>query len=180
MKMRIVQTGLMLFILLSVLYPLSTSIAELKIGENAPEFKATDQEGKIVDLSDLRGKWVVLYFYPKDFTPGCTIEAKQFTELYEDFLKANALVYGISTDGKERHCDFRDRYKLKVPLIPDQERKIMSLYGVKVFLGFASRDTVVIDPSGKIAKIYRKASAIRNPKEALDFIKDSSKGGTIL
>lgn len=180
MKSRIVQIGLMFCILLSPLYPFSTARAELKVGESAPEFRAADQQGKTVDLSDLRGKWVVLYFYPKDFTPGCTIEAKRFTELYEDFLKTNALVYGISTDGKERHCDFIDRYKLKVPLIPDQEHKIMSLYGVKIFLGFASRDTVVIGPSGKIARVYRKASAIKNPKEVLDFIKDSSKGGTIL
>jgi peroxiredoxin Q/BCP len=170
MRKIITAVSLILFIL----YPFSKSRAELKIGETAPEFKATDLNGKPVDLNGLRGKWVVLYFYPKDDTPGCTIEAKQFTRLYEDFLKANALVYGISTDTKESHCDFRDKYKLKVPLIPDEKHGIMSLYGVKVFLGFASRNTIVIDPSGKIAKIYRKVSPAQNPKEVLDFINGNS------
>jgi peroxiredoxin Q/BCP len=163
--------GLTIFILL---YPLFTSKAELKIGEVAHVFKATDHEGKTVDLSDLKGKWVVLYFYPKDDTPGCTIEAKQFTELYEEFLKINALVYGVSADTKESHCDFRDKYKLKVPLIPDEEHKIMSLYDVKVSGGFASRDTIIIDPLGKIAKVYRKVNPIGHAKEVLDFIKDNS------
>lgn len=170
MKKIITALGLIFFILC----PFSKSKAELKVGETAPEFRATDLDGKTVDLNSLRGKWVVLYFYPKDDTPGCTIEAKQFTRLYEDFLNANALVYGISTDTKESHCDFRDKYKLKVPLIPDEKHTIMSLYGVRAFLGFASRDTVVIDPSGKIAKIYRKVSPSKNPKEVLDFIKGNS------
>ncbi len=170
MRKIVTAISLMFFIL----YPFSKSKAELKIGETAPEFKATDLDGKTVDLNGLRGKWVVLYFYPKDDTPGCTIEAKQFTGVYEDFLKANALVYGISTDTKESHCDFRDKYKLKVPLIPDEKHSIMSLYGVKVFLGFASRDTIVVHPSGKIAKIYRKVNPAQHPKEVLDFIKGNS------
>ena len=171
MRRMIVPIGLMFFILL---YPLFTSNAELKVGEAAPEFKATDLDGKDVDLNSLRGKWVVLYFYPKDDTPGCTIEAKQFTELYGDFLKANALVYGVSADTKESHCDFRDKYSLKIPLIPDQEHKIMSLYDVKVSSsGFASRDTIVIDPSGKIVKVYRKVNPVGHPKEVFDFIKNN-------
>lgn len=170
MRKIVTAISLMFFILC----PFSKSKAELRIGETAPEFKATDLDGKTVDLYGLRGKWIVLYFYPKDDTPGCTIEAKQFTGLYEDFLKANALVYGISTDTKESHCDFRDKYKLRVPLIPDEKHSIMSLYGVKVFVGFASRDTIVVDPSGRIAKIYRKVSPGKNPKEVLDFIKGNS------
>ncbi len=170
MRKIVTAISLMFFIL----YPFSKSKAELKMGETAPEFKATDLDGKPVDLNGLKGKWVVLYFYPKDDTPGCTIEAKQFTQLYEDFLRANTLVYGISTDTKESHCDFRDKYKLKVPLIPDEKHSIMSLYGVKVFLGFASRDTIIVDPSGKIVKIYRKVNPAQNPKEVLDFINDNS------
>ncbi len=150
-------------------------MTELKVGDKAPDFSLLDEHGKPVSLKDHIGKnVVVLYFYPKDDTPGCTIEAKQFTQLYEDFLRANTLVYGISTDTKESHCDFRDKYKLKVPLIPDEKHSIMSLYGVKVFLGFASRDTIIVDPSGKIVKIYRKVNPAQNPKEVLDFINDNS------
>ena len=149
------------------------SKAELKIGETAPTFKASDHDGKTVDLVNLKGKWIVLYFYPKDDTPGCTIEAKQFTELYEEFLKNDALVYGISTDTKESHCDFRDKYKLKVPLIPDEEHNVMSLYEVNVSDGYASRDTIIIDPSGDIAKIFRKINPAGHAKDVLDFIEDN-------
>ena len=150
------------------------SIAELKVGEVAPGFTAADHDGKAVDLDDLKGRWVVLYFYPKDDTRGCTIEAKEFTELYSDFLENDALVYGISADTKESHCDFRDKYELKIPLIPDEEHNIMSLYDVKVSNGYASRDTIVIDPSGKVAKTYRKVNPVGHAKEVLDFIKSSS------
>jgi peroxiredoxin Q/BCP len=163
--------GLSVFILF---YFILISKADVKVGEIAPEFKAKDHENRIVDLKNLRGKWVVLYFYPKDDTPGCTIEAKEFTELYKDFLKNDALVFGISADTKESHCDFRDKYELKIPLIPDEEHKIMSLYDVTVSGGFASRDTVIIDPSGKVAKIYRKVDPAGHPKEVLNFIKTSS------
>ena len=150
------------------------SNAVIKVGETAPQFKATDHDGKAVDLDDLKGRWVVLYFYPKDDTRGCTIEAKEFTELYSDFLENDALVYGISADTKESHCDFRDKYELKIPLIPDEEHNIMSLYDVKVSNGYASRDTIVIDPSGKVAKTYRKVNPVGHAKEVLDFIKSSS------
>ncbi|HSE83677.1 MAG TPA: redoxin domain-containing protein, partial [Thermodesulfobacteriota bacterium] len=147
------------------------SRAEIKIGETAPSFETTDEENKAVDLKGLRGKWVVLYFYPKDDTAGCTIEAKEFTELYEEFLRNNAQVYGISTDTKESHCDFRDKYELKVPLISDEERQIMSLYNVEVSDGYASRDTVVISPQGMVIKVYRKVKPAGHAKEVLDFIK---------
>ncbi|MGH7792381.1 MAG: peroxiredoxin [Thermodesulfobacteriota bacterium] len=164
---------LSLAIFILCFFPLA-SIAELKVGEVAPGFTAADHDGKAVDLEDLKGKWVVLYFYPKDDTPGCTIEAKEFTELYEDFLINGALVYGISADTKESHCDFRDKYKLKIPLIPDEGQKIMSLYDVKVSGEYASRDTIVIAPSAKVAKTYRKVNPIGHAKEVLDFIKSSS------
>ena len=163
--------GLSLFILY---YSPLISKAELKIGEIAPVFKATDHEGKPVDLSSLKGKWIVLYFYPKDDTPGCTIEAKQFTELYDEFLRNDALVYGISTDTQESHCNFREKYKLKVPLIPDERHNLMSLYEVVVAGGFASRDTIIIDPSGNIAEVYRSVRPAGHAKEVLDFIEHNS------
>lgn len=163
--------GLSVFILF---YFILISKAEVKVGEIAPEFKAKDHENRLVDLKNLKGKWVVLYFYPKDDTPGCTIEAKEFTELYEEFLKNGAQVYGISADTKESHCDFRDKYKLKVSLIPDEEHNIMSQYDVKVSSGYASRDSIIIDPSGKVANIYRKINPAGHAKEVLDFIMNSS------
>ncbi len=160
----------MILIVLIITFSPYISKAEIKIGEIAPTFRATDHDGKTIDLSSFKGKWVVLYFYPKDDTPGCTIEAKQFTELYEDFLRSDTLVYGISTDTKESHCDFRDKYKLKVPLIPDEKHRIMSLYDVKVSDGYASRDTIIIDPSGNLAKIYRNVNPIGHAREVLEFI----------
>lgn len=164
-----------LFVIIFIsFYPILLANAELRVGDKAPIFSANDEEGKLVDTNNLREKWVVLYFYPKDDTPGCTIEAKQFTELYEDFLKNNVSVYGISTDTMESHCDFRDKYKLKVPLIPDVDGRIMSLFGVKVSDGFASRDTIVIDPSGNIAKVYRSVGPAGHPKDVLDFINEVS------
>ena len=149
-------------------------MASLNIGDKAPNFSLPSTDGSIISLKDLRGKKIVLYFYPKDDTPGCTIEAKEFTELYEDFLINGALVYGISADTKESHCDFRDKYRLKIPLIPDEGQKIMSLYDVKVSGEYASRDTIVIAPSGKVAKTYRKVNPVGHAKEVLDFIKSSS------
>lgn len=164
-----------LFLLIVVpFYPLLLAKAELRVGDKSPVFSATDEEGNLVNRANLAGKWVVLYFYPKDDTPGCTIEAKQFTDLYQDFLKNNVSVYGISTDTRESHCDFRDKYKLKIPLIPDVDKRMMLLFDVEVSDGFASRDTIVIDPSGNIAKVYRKVRPSGHPKDVLDFIKEVS------
>jgi peroxiredoxin Q/BCP len=170
------QSIIKFFFLLSVIssYQVLLAKAELKVGDKAPMFSGRDEEENFVDMNNLRGKWVVLYFYPKDDTPGCTIEAKQFTDLYQDFLKNNVSVYGISTDTRESHCDFRDKYKLKIPLIPDVDQRIMSLFDVEVSDGFASRDTIVIDPSGDIAKVYRKVRPSGHPKDVLDFIKEVS------
>lgn len=168
------QSIIKFFFLLSVIssYQVLLAKAELKVGDKAPMFSGRDEEENFVDMNNLRGKWVVLYFYPKDDTPGCTMEAKQFTDLYQDFLKNNVSVYGISTDTRESHCDFRDKYKLKIPLIPDVDQRIMSLFDVEVSDGFASRDTIVIDPSGDIAKVYRKVRPSGHPKDVLDFIKE--------
>lgn len=153
---------------------LLSGAAEVRVGDKAPVFSANDQDGKPVELNKLLGRWVVLYFYPRDDTPGCTIEAKQFTELYEDFLKNKVSIYGISTDTRESHCDFRDKYALKVPLIPDVDTRIMTLFDVRVSGGFASRDTIVIDPSGRIAKVYRGVRPAGHPNDVLDFIKRAS------
>jgi len=169
--MRVLFKNFVVLIVISF-YPVISANAELRVGDKAPIFSAHDEDGNLVETNNLRGKWLVLYFYPKDDTPGCTIEAKQFTELYEDFLKNNVSVYGISTDTEKSHCDFRDKYKIKVPLIPDVNKKITSLFDVEVSDGFASRDTIIIDPSGNVAKVYRRVGPSGHPKDVLDFIKE--------
>lgn len=171
--MRLLVKILFVLIIISSYQGMSAN-TELRAGDKAPVFSAHDEGGSLVETNNLRGKWLVLYFYPKDDTPGCTIEAKQFTDLYEDFLKNNALVYGISTDTEKSHCDFRDKYQLKVPLIPDVNKEIMRLFDVKVSDGFASRDTIIIDPSGNIAKVYRRVGPSGHPRDVLDFIKEVS------
>ncbi|GBD38605.1 Putative peroxiredoxin bcp [bacterium HR37] len=172
--MKTALLSLLVVMFVSSFFLCTKTLAELKPGDPAPSFVTTDHDGKKVDLNELKGKWVVLYFYPKDDTPGCTIEAKEFTELYEEFLENNTLVYGISADTKESHCSFRDKYRLKVPLIPDEKHRLMSLYGVEVKNGVASRDTVIIDTSGNIARIYRHVKPAGHAREVLEFIKENS------
>lgn len=135
----------------------------LKQGSFAPDFTQPDQKGEYHTLSQYRGKWVILYFYPKDMTPGCTVEACNFRNDYPNFQNLDAVVIGISKDSVSRHAKFSDRYKLPFLLLSDESGgvcdkydvwKQKSLYG-KSFMGI-ERSTYLIDPNGKIAKIYPK------------------------
>lgn len=147
---------------------------DIQVGNPAPQFSAKDHDDRVVDNSTIAGKWAVIYFYPHDDTPGCTIEAQEYTKLYEDFLSANALVYGVSAQDKDSHCAFRDKYKLKVPLLVDTEEKLADAFGVKVRMGFASRDTIVITPDGQVGRIDRKVSPESNPAEILKWVRAQS------
>jgi peroxiredoxin Q/BCP len=138
----------------------------LEIGKKAPAFTLEDHNGKKVRLADLKGKWVILYFYPKDDTPGCTLEGIEFTKLLPEFTKLGAEIYGISGDKKESHCNFIEKHKLSVTLLSDPDKKMMErydafkekfLYG-KSFLGII-RSTVIVDPEGKVAHHWKKANA---------------------
>ena len=130
----------------------------IKVGKSAPAFTLLDSSEKKIMLSDYRGKWVVLYFYPKDDTPGCTKEACEFTESIKSFKNMNAEVIGISPDSPEKHLQFIDKYKLKVNLLSDPDKKVMTKYGAfgkkkmygKEVVGVI-RSTYIIDPSGKVA-----------------------------
>ena len=131
---------------------------ELKIGSKAPAFSLPNQDGKTIKLADLNGQWVVLYFYPKDDTPGCTTEACDFTAGIKGFEKLNATVFGVSKDTPESHQKFVKKYRLKVTLLSDVDRKVHVDYGAwgnkKLYgklLEGVIRSTVLIDPAGKIA-----------------------------
>jgi thioredoxin-dependent peroxiredoxin len=140
--------------------------AAIAVGKKAPEFTSKDQDDKAVKLSDLRGQWVVLYFYPKDDTPGCTTEACDFTAGLKDFEKLEAVVLGCSPDSPESHRKFIAKYKLKVRLLSDPDHTVLEKYGAwgeknmygKVSMGVI-RSTVVIDPDGKVAAHWPKVRA---------------------
>jgi len=147
----------------------------LKEGMNAPEFSLPDQHGNDHALSDYRGSWVVLYFYPKDMTPGCTTEACRFRDEFPAFGKLDAIILGISKDSIKRHAKFADKYQLPFTLLSDENSdvcdrydvwKSKSLYG-KSFMGIV-RSTFLIDPSGKIAKIYPKVKVKEHAAELLE------------
>lgn len=126
----------------------------LNEGDLAPDFSAANAKGKEMQLSALKGKNVVLYFYPKDDTPGCTIEAKEFTEAAAQFANAGALVLGVSYDDAVCHQAFIDKYALNIELICDTSRKIAEAYGC-AGEKYPNRDTFLINKDGKIAKIWR-------------------------
>lgn len=129
-------------------------------------------EGQKVEVG--KGKWIVLYFYPKNDTTGCTIQAKIFSNLYERFQKLNTEVIGISRDDPYSHNNFIKKHNLKIKLATDKEGKISSLFNVKGKI-FFSRDTVLIDPLGKVVKIWRKVSPSQNPYNILELIENYQK-----
>lgn len=123
-------------------------------GRPAPDFTLPDQDGRPVQLADLRGKWVVLYFYPADGTPGCTCQAREFTSTHQKFERLDAVVLGISPDPVERHQQFTREFNLKVRLLADPERRVMQAYGASVQTPQGPRvvrSTVLIDPAGQVA-----------------------------
>ncbi|MDC0325303.1 thioredoxin-dependent thiol peroxidase [bacterium] len=153
----------------------------LKEGDKAPAFKAESQDGETIRLSDFKGKFVVLYFYPKDNTPGCTKEACAFRDLHSEFESANAVVLGVSTDPVKAHQKFVNKFELPFTLLADDSKEIVSKYGVwgpKQFMGRTfdgtHRITFLIDPKGKIIKIWPKVKPEPHPSEVLEFIQETS------
>src|SRR4249920_3460070 len=127
------------------------------VGGAAPAFTLTSNEGKPVNLSDYRGKWVVLYFYPKDFTSGCTLEAHNFQTDLKKYETANAVILGVSVDSAESHKDFCAKEGLSFKLLSDPEAQVSTQYGsVMDYKGskLSARNTFLIDPEGKVAKVF--------------------------
>ena len=141
----------------------------LKVGDQAPDFKLLDQNGDSHTLSDYRGQKVVVYFYPKDDTPGCTKEACGIRDHYSEFDKAKIKVFGISYDDVKSHRKFQDKYNLPFTLLADTDKSVSKLYGTSGLI-FASRETFLIDEKGIIVKIYPKVSVTEHAEEILkDF-----------
>jgi thioredoxin-dependent peroxiredoxin len=148
--------------------------APLQPGDLAPDFSLPDGDGNIIKLSDFRGRRVVLYFYPRDNTPGCTKEACGFRDVYSDFEEANAKVFGISTDDAKAHSKFSAKFNLPFPLLTDADGKVSTAYesyGLKKFMGKEymgiSRNSFLIGPNGAIEKIYRKVKPENHAIEVL-------------
>lgn len=149
-------------------------MAQLAIGDTAPGFRATDQNGNEISLESMKGSRVILYFYPKDDTPGCTAEACNLRDNYLDLMNKGYKVIGVSADSDQSHKKFSEKYALPFPLIPDKARNIISDYGVwgkkklygKEFEGI-NRMTFVIDEHGKIAHIFGKVETRNHTAQIL-------------
>ena len=149
----------------------------LDIGLKAPNFKLPDQNGNIISLDDFLGKRVVLYFYSKDMTQGCSRQAVAFKELYNDFVSKNAVVIGVSADSSIRHKKFQDKYDLPFILLSDENKEVINLYDVykeknmygKKVMGVV-RTTYLIDEKGIIINAFTKVNPDLNPKQMLDIL----------
>jgi peroxiredoxin Q/BCP len=152
-------------------------MAKLREGNKAPDFTAKDQNGKTVSLSDFKGKNVILYFYPKDDTPGCTAEACSFRDNYQSLLGQGFAVIGVSTDDEKSHKKFETKYNLPFTLIADSDKKIVEAYGVwveknmygKKYMGTA-RTTFLINKDGLIDSIIEKVDTKNSSQQVLDLL----------
>ncbi len=153
----------------------------LEPGKKAPDFTLLSDSGEKVKLSDFRGKTVVLYFYPKDDTPGCTKEACAFRDLQAELQKRNAVVLGISADDVASHGKFRDKYQLNFPLLADADHKVAEKYGAwreKVRFGKKSfgiqRSTFLIDSEGKICKVWKNVRVEEHDQQVLNALAETA------
>lgn len=143
----------------------------LKIGEKAPDFNLPDAKGEMVSLTSLQGNWLVLYFYPKDDTPGCTKEACSFRDDLHALEKLNAKVIGVSVDDGKSHSEFAKKYNLPFPLLSDKNGAVANKYGALTNLGLikiAKRYTFLIDPSGVLRKTYFSVDTSRHSQQIID------------
>jgi peroxiredoxin Q/BCP len=155
----------------------ANSMATLKVGDPAPDFEVQNDQNETVRLSDLRGKRVVLYFYPKDNTPGCTTQACGFRDNYATITGKNAIVLGVSPDSAASHTKFRDKFNLPFPLLVDKDHQLAESYGVwqeksmmgKKYMGIL-RSHFVIDENGKLADVQYNVKANQSPAKALDAL----------
>ena len=150
----------------------------LSEGDTAPNFKLPDQNGDVHELKDYKEKWLVVFFYPKDNTPGCTKEACKFRDNIKPLEGLGAKVVGVSVDSVKKHANFVAKYDLPFTLLADEEQKMVNDYGVwglKKFMGReymgTNRMTFIVDPKGKIAKVYPKVKAATHGEEVLADLK---------
>lgn len=149
----------------------------LKLGTKAPDFKLEDQKGEVHQLSDYLGKKVILYFYPKDNTSGCTKQACSFAQVYPDILEKNAVILGVSKDSVKSHKKFQEKYNLPFTLLADPDHKVIEAYDVwkekkmygKTYMGIV-RSTYLINEEGIIEKALEKVKPADNPKEMAEML----------
>ncbi len=159
---------------------MAAKTAELMEGQAAPDFELKDQDGKSTRLSDFKGKSVVLYFYPKDDTPGCTKESCSFRDNESALKKAGAVILGVSLDDEKSHQKFIKKFSLNFPLLCDEDAKVSRLYGVykkknmyaRLFWGI-ERSTFVIGADGKLKKIFRKVKVDGHTEEVFEALKSA-------
>lgn len=148
-------------------------------GQKVPGFCLNDEQGKKVCSDDLKGRWTVLYFYPKDNTSGCTMEAKDFTCMVEDFANEDAKVFGVSPDSEKSHLNFIGKQELKVTLLSDPEKDLLQKMGAwkkkkmygREYMG-VERSTFLLDPEGKVVKEWRKVKVKGHADEVLETLKE--------
>ena len=153
--------------------PSSAATDTPTVGTAAPDFSLTTNEGTPASLKDYRGKWVVLYFYPKDFTSGCTLEAHNFQQDLAKYEKLNAVILGVSVDTAESHKDFCSKEGLSFKLLSDADTTVSNKYGsVMEYNGtkLSARNTFIIDPEGKIAKVFTGVKPAVHSEEVLGFL----------
>ncbi len=153
-------------------------MTKLKEGDKAPDFKAKDQNGNTIALSGFKGKKIILYFYPKDNTPGCTAEACNLRDNYKKLQEEGFAIIGVSADSEKSHQNFSSKYELPFPLIPDTDKEIINAYGVwgpKKFMGREyegiNRKTFLIDKDGKIEMVFEKVKTKDHTNQILESYK---------
>ena len=145
----------------------------LELGQPAPDFKLKDQNDNLVFLRDFANRmWVVLYFYPKDQTPGCTKEASSFRDNIDRFIALNVQVLGVNVDNSCSHKSFSNRYQLNFPLLADTTKKVTKAYGALAFYRLPRRMTFIIDPAGRIRKIFSHVNPSNHVEELLVALKE--------
>ena len=176
--MKIFQTSA-LFALMGLTVFAAGEAAPPTVGSMAPDFKVQSQEGTPVSLKDMRGKWVVLYFYPKDMTKGCTIEAHNFERDLAQYTAKNAVILGVSVDSVDSHKEFCTKESLTFKLLADTTHDITNKYGSLAKFGevtVAARNTFIIDPKGVIRKVFVKVKPDTHSEEVLAALAEMKKG----
>jgi len=177
-KVRNIRTSAVFVTLLALTSLMSFAGSTPSVGSTAPEFTLTSQEGTPVSLKDYRGKWVVLYFYPKDFTSGCTIEAHNFQRDQAQYQQKNVAIIGVSVDSADSHKQFCTKEGLNFKLLADTDYKVSTAYDSLMNFGsakVAARHTFIINPEGKVARVYTEVNPNQHSAEVLAALTELQK-----